>query len=125
MLEEGVRGLGARNVSPAHEDVSPEDLPSYGVDWQVMQDPILMAQHRLNNPQETDANPFSSATTPTHLSEVVCDPPNCPFTEEGLQHFLQQLNHNVDRSSRDMNIRRLVWQQALTLCERIYDQYNM
>jgi hypothetical protein len=119
MLQEGPRGMTA--IAPA-DDEEIEDYSSYGVDWEVNDDETMMAHLLENNPQDwEDENPFSSASTPGNLSEVLCDPPNCPFTNEQLHYLDTSLAQRADVFSRNMNVRRLVWQGALSLSQELYD----
>ncbi|KAJ7756662.1 hypothetical protein B0H16DRAFT_1249481, partial [Mycena metata] len=99
------------------EEEGIENINEYGVDWEVAQDPELVAHLLENNPHEcTNANdPFASASTPANLSEVLCDPPNCPFTPAQLQLLDQHLSASVDLFSRNMTVRRLVWIRALEI----------
>ncbi|KAH9948437.1 hypothetical protein B0H21DRAFT_690181 [Amylocystis lapponica] len=120
MLQEGPRGFSAFMPSGDIE-LNPLDISSYGVDWDVMDDPVLMAHHLTHNPHEwEDENPFVPATTPVNLSEVVCDPPNCPFSPEQMIMFTSMLHLSTDSTSRNMNVRRLVWLEALHICREIF-----
>ncbi|KAI0059710.1 hypothetical protein BV25DRAFT_1808600 [Artomyces pyxidatus] len=124
MLENGPRGLSTILPSePPAESI--DDLANYGVDWEAMQDPALMAHHMEHNAQEwEESNLFSPASMPAHVAEVICDPPNCPFSEQEVQYLDRQLSLHVDTSSRSMEVRRLVWAQALVLCRLLHDQYT-
>jgi hypothetical protein len=108
MVQDGPRGL-QQIFEPVDEVV--EDIASYGVDWQVANEPRLM-QHLLEqNPQDWEnENPFRAP--PAQLSDVPCEPPNCPFTPEQVALLDETLRGRVDVTSRNMGIRRLVWQEA-------------
>ncbi|KAJ6553003.1 hypothetical protein B0H19DRAFT_949550 [Mycena capillaripes] len=112
MVQDGPRGL-QRIVEPIDEAV--EDITSYGVDWQVADEPRLM-QHLLeHNPQDWEnENPFRAP--PAQLSDVPCEPPTCPFTPEEVALLDETLRGRVDVTSRNMGIRRLVWQEAFHIC---------
>ncbi|KAJ6615343.1 hypothetical protein B0H10DRAFT_1801472, partial [Mycena sp. CBHHK59/15] len=115
MLREGPRGISSF-LMPEEEEI--EDINEYGVDWEATQEPELMAHLFENNPHEradTTADPFVSASTPPNLLEVLCEPPNCPFTPAQLQLLDVRLHASVDLFSRNMNVRRLVWQSALEI----------
>ncbi|KAJ7836220.1 hypothetical protein B0H13DRAFT_2240031 [Mycena leptocephala] len=58
-------------------------------------------------------------STPANLSEVLCDPPGCPFTSVQLLLLDENLNTSVDLFSRNMNVRRLVWVRALEIARGI------
>ncbi|KAJ7136326.1 hypothetical protein C8R43DRAFT_851749, partial [Mycena crocata] len=101
---------------PAEEEI--EDLNEYGVDWEVNEEPELIAHLLENNPHERSQmndDPFASSSTPANLSEVLCDPPNCPFSPAQLQLLDSRLGTQVDLFSRNMNVRRLVWRLALDI----------
>lgn len=119
MLREGPRGISSF-LAPA-EDEEIEDLNEYGVDWEVNEEPELIAHLLEHNPHERSQidDPFASSSTPANLSEVLCDPPNCPFTPAQLQLLDSRLNTEVDLFSRNMNVRRLVWRAALDIARSI------
>ncbi|KAH7906787.1 hypothetical protein BJ138DRAFT_1015645 [Hygrophoropsis aurantiaca] len=118
MLQEGPRGI-QRALEPVNEMVG--DINSYGVDWEVHDDERFMSHLLDNNPDEwEEANPFVSASTPANLSQVLCEPPGCPFTPEQLNHLDTTLQAHVDVFSRNMTVRRLVWQRALAISRDIF-----
>ncbi|KAJ6573722.1 hypothetical protein B0H10DRAFT_2168551 [Mycena sp. CBHHK59/15] len=98
-----------------------EDINEYGVDWEVTNEPELIAHLLENNPHErTSSNdPFTSASTPANLSEVLCELTDCPFTPAQLQLLDEHLSTSVDLFSRNMNVRRVVWVRALDIARRI------
>ncbi|KAK6980543.1 hypothetical protein R3P38DRAFT_3334209 [Favolaschia claudopus] len=114
MLREGPRGISSF-LRPEEEGI--EDINEYGIDWEVGNEPDLLAHLLENNPHEhvVSNDPFASASTPANLSEVLCDPPNCPFTPAQLQLLDQHLSDSVDLFSRNMNVRRQVWVRALEI----------
>lgn len=116
MIQDGPRGLEGI-AEPVDEEV--EDVASYGIDWVDAEDPALM-QHLLNNnPHDWDEdNPF--APGPTQLSHVPCDPPDCPFSQDEIQQLDEELGRRVNTASRSMEIRRLVWIEAFSLCAHLY-----
>ncbi|KAJ6455614.1 hypothetical protein C8R47DRAFT_996621 [Mycena vitilis] len=118
MLREGPRGISSF-LAPEEEEI--EDVNEYGVDWEVNDEPELLAHLFENNPQERESNndPFASASTPANLSEVLCEPPDCPFTPAQLQLLDAHLSTSVDLFSRNMNVRRIVWARALDIARRI------
>ncbi|KAK7050085.1 hypothetical protein R3P38DRAFT_2504292 [Favolaschia claudopus] len=104
MLREGPRGISSFLAAPQEEEI--EDLNDYGVDWEVNNEPELVAHLLENNPHERvegETDPFASSTTPANLSEVLCEPPNCPFTPAQLQVLDSRLSAQVDLFSRNMN----------------------
>ncbi|KAJ7433339.1 hypothetical protein B0H11DRAFT_1759136 [Mycena galericulata] len=119
MLREGPRGISSF-LAPQDDDI--EDINEYGIDWEVTGEPELMAHLLENNPDERvdiGDDPFAAASTPANLSEVLCEPPGCPFTLEQLARLDQRLHASVDIFSRNMNVRRLVWQAALSIARDI------
>ncbi|KAK6995573.1 hypothetical protein R3P38DRAFT_3407633 [Favolaschia claudopus] len=115
MLREGRRGISS---FLAAED---EEIDEYGIDWEANAEPELMAHLFENNPDERTNNtdPFASSSTPANLSEVLCEPPGCPFTPRQLQLLELRLDASVDLFSRNMNVRRLVWVRALQIAQEI------
>ena len=76
MVQDGPRGIG-HMYDAVDEPV--DDTASYGVDWDVADDSRLMVHLLHENPQDWEhENPFHGQ--PTQLSDVPCEPPNCPFT---------------------------------------------
>ncbi|KAJ7808019.1 hypothetical protein B0H14DRAFT_2525505 [Mycena olivaceomarginata] len=117
MLREGPRGIS----SHLHSEEEIEDINEYGIDWEVNTEPELIAHLLENNPHErsTTSDPFASASTPANLSEVLCDPPGCPFTPAQLQLLDERLSTSVDLFSCNMNVRRLIWVRALEVARGI------
>ncbi|KAJ7247565.1 hypothetical protein C8J57DRAFT_1080766 [Mycena rebaudengoi] len=112
MLQDGPRGI--QHVLDAASD-NVEDVASYGVDWEVADEPDLMRHLLDENPQDWEnENPFYAG--PTELSDVPCEPPNCPFTPAQVAWLDATLRERVDMTSRSMEIRRLVWREAFQLC---------
>ncbi|KAF8137870.1 hypothetical protein K438DRAFT_2120177, partial [Mycena galopus ATCC 62051] len=121
-LQDGPRGL-ERMVSPLEEEV--EDLSTYSIDWDVRDNLTLMPHHLLKNPEEWDkCSPFS--TEPQDLSEVPCDAPDSPFSDEQISYLDRELAAIVDLTSRSMTVRKLVWQHAFERCRRdaSWDQWT-
>ncbi|KAJ6505107.1 hypothetical protein C8R45DRAFT_817761 [Mycena sanguinolenta] len=117
-LQDGPRGL-ERMVAPLEEEV--EDPSTYGIDWDVVDDSTLMQHHLLQNPEEWDErNLFSSE--PQELSEVPCEAPECPFSDEQVAYLDRELAAVVDVTSRSMIVRKLVWQHAFEICNRFYNE---
>lgn len=119
MLEDGPRGLnGSRQNREGDQDGLEEggDVSLYGVDWEDMEDELLMTHHHQHNPILL-SNPFSSA--PSILSEVECTPPDCPLSAEGIHQLSYYLSQAVDVNSRSMLTRRLIWIEALVICNQI------
>jgi hypothetical protein len=68
----------------------------------------------MQNPQEwDDQNPFAPSIQ--DLSEVPCEPTNCPFSAAQIDILDRELEAVVDDSSRSMDVHKLVWQEAFTV----------
>jgi hypothetical protein len=105
-------------VMPTDEEVA--DPSTYGIDWDVMDDQGLMHHHLMQNPEEwADGNPF--APNAQDLSEVTCEPPNSPFSAAQIEYLDRELSAVVDVASQSMNIRKLVWQEAVAICSSFYE----
>ncbi|KAJ7094475.1 hypothetical protein B0H15DRAFT_776143 [Mycena belliarum] len=122
MTRDGARGLEAtENASePEAEDMTPEELAGYGVDYEAQGNPRLMDHLLEHNPQEWEnENPFLAGSAPDKFTTVICDPPGCPLSlaqRDRLDLFLLQ---RVDATSRDMNVRKLIWIEALRICQEL------
>jgi hypothetical protein len=117
LLQDGPRGIQTLLAQPVEEDIG--DPAAYGIDWDVADDPALMDHLLESNPQDwVNSNPFSNA--PAEFSEVICTPPRCPFTFNQVQDLDAQLQARVDVNSRNMQVRKLVWLEALAICEQIH-----
>jgi hypothetical protein len=129
-LEDGPRG-----VEPIAEEARDEDIgePSmYGIDWEVIENPQLLAHLLEHNPQDwedenpfgnptpADANPFSNAR-PAELSDVPVEDPNCPFTADELVILERALASETDRTSSNLTVRKHVWMVALLYCRQLYE----
>lgn len=120
MLEDGPRGLYGPQSQTGEEDVDGledgEDPSTFGIDWEAMDNEALMEHHYRHNPIQLD-NPFGTA--PSTLSEVVCAPPDSPFSVESIHRLDYHLSQVVDVNSRSMLVRRTVWVTALHICSQI------
>lgn len=77
-----------------------------------------------NNPQDWDEeNPFR-ITTPSLLSNVPCEPPDCPLTPQQITILDLVLAEKFDTNSRSMMVRRAIWEEALILCNNIWHVLN-
>ena len=118
MVQDGPRGIHVRH-EPVNDVV--DDPATYGVDWEAADDPQLMAHLLEHNPQQRDeTNPFQAA--PLTLSDVPCEAPGCPFSAEDVLLLQTKLaeHRQLDLSSQNMQMRRLVWVIALDTCKDIW-----
>jgi hypothetical protein len=116
MIEDGPRGF--EGEEDAHLDNDVADPQTMGIDWEVLENPRLLAHHQENNPEELHENPFS--TTPVTLSEVICDPPVGMLSDDEIRILDAELAQRVDLNSRNMLLRQQVWLCALEICAELY-----
>ncbi|KAL7279789.1 hypothetical protein ACG7TL_002586 [Trametes sanguinea] len=101
MLEHGAHGIEGFML----EEPTVEDLEHYGVDWEAMDDPVLMSHFEQHNPSSASGGaPFQAVTVPPHLSDVPCQAPGCPLSPEQVQALDSRLASLVDLSSEDMGV---------------------
>jgi hypothetical protein len=118
MLNHGPHGLEYLTSVP-EENIG--DIMSYGIDWVAQDDPVLMGHLLGHNPQDWEEdNPFQSASLPSTMSEVVCEAPNCPLTQTQCALLAHLLDGCMDRTSQNMQVRKLVWIKALVTCRGFY-----
>lgn len=111
MVEYGTRGL--EDFLRSEPDI--EDFDTYGVDWGQMEHAGRALQR---NPEEWDEeNPFLVSGRPEQLTEVVCDEPDSPLNDAQLAILDQQLCERVDVNTTSMEVRKLMWIEALAICE--------
>ncbi|TDL17105.1 hypothetical protein BD410DRAFT_816580 [Rickenella mellea] len=118
MLQLGPRGLHA--IEPQTEEII-ENLDAYGIDWEVLDDRRIMEHFHANNPHN-DSNVTASFTpteAPPTMSHVQVDSPGCPFTADQVAYMDYRLSQLIDCTSRHMDVRRLVWENALAICEEM------
>jgi hypothetical protein len=87
------------------EDIDPD---IYGVDWEAYDDPVLMRHIAENNPEDQEEEGEG-------LSEDNYEPLDCPFSDDLADELELRLNNNAD-FSRNMTVRRFLWQRALQIC---------
>ncbi|KAG1795503.1 uncharacterized protein BJ212DRAFT_1291330, partial [Suillus subaureus] len=99
------------------EDQEVEDIASYGIDWNDLDDQRLLAHHNTHNPEDGDStNPFVSNHPDSNLSHVEVPVSRCPFTNTQLQSFLSDVQPLLDSSLYiDMHSCHLLWIQTLAL----------
>jgi len=119
MLQHGLRGV-------AIEEEELEDIEAFGIDWDDLEHNNLRTHHDLHNQLEPtpnttndNSNPFVLGH-PVHLSHIFVSDPRCPFTEEQVQIFSEQLAHLPHFSADDMHSRRLLWIDSLHLATAFF-----
>ncbi|KAJ7030558.1 hypothetical protein C8F04DRAFT_961386, partial [Mycena alexandri] len=114
MLQDGPRSL-ERITAPVDKQV--EHPMTYGIDWDVADNPTLMHHHLLQHLQEwEDHNPFAPGLET--LSKVPCDAPDSSV--EQIEYLDRKLVVVIDTTSCSMNMRKLVWQEAFRICNTLY-----
>jgi hypothetical protein len=113
VIEHGHRGV----FIESGEDQGVEDIASYGIDWNDLDDRRIRAHHDTRNPEDSDStNPFVSNHPDSDLSHVEVPESRCPFADAQLRSFLSDVQPLLDSSLHiDMHSRRLLWIQALAL----------
>jgi hypothetical protein len=120
LLEQGPRGLDT--VLYQQEEAAFEHIEEFGVDWDAQTD-VGVLQHFADNnaPQTAEGNPFSVFTAPATMNEVIVEPPMGPLSAEQIAELNQSLRALVDLCSRDMGVRKLVWQEAVGICTTFFE----
>ncbi len=116
MLENGPRGISHLWIEPPAEDNMP-DLEEYGVDWEALEDEVLM-EHHLEN------DDFVPVGAPAQMSEVFVEPFNCPLNGEQVRQLNERMMVKFDLNSKDMLVRRRMWVVALDICRSLYDGFG-
>ncbi|KAI0349785.1 hypothetical protein OH77DRAFT_1414363 [Trametes cingulata] len=120
MIRHGPRGI-ERVLEPVHEELADPEIAGYGIDWDVIDDPALVAHHNAHNPLPGGSNStFGPISIPQQLSEVTCDPPLCPLRAEQVAMLNCHLAHHCRMGSRDMAVRRAIWIVALDFCTHMF-----
>ncbi|KAL0564160.1 hypothetical protein V5O48_017893 [Marasmius crinis-equi] len=78
-VRDGPHGISLQ-PTPPEEDV--QDLASYGIDWEDMNDRTLYDHHLKSEEHEESLVTHNDLAVPANLNHVPCEPPNCPFTVE-------------------------------------------
>ncbi|KAJ6449657.1 hypothetical protein C8R45DRAFT_849571 [Mycena sanguinolenta] len=119
LLEEGPRGLAHARLSE-EEEAAYANIDTFGVDWQAGTDARLMQHFAENNNQESTAeDPFATFAGPETMTEVIVEPPVGPLDVADVQRLDELLAQRVDVFSRDMGVRKLIWQEALAICHSL------
>ncbi|KAG1862824.1 hypothetical protein DFJ58DRAFT_715228 [Suillus subalutaceus] len=85
IIEHGHRGV----FIESGKDQEVDNIVSYVIDWNDLDDQSLLAHHNTHNPEDGDStNPFVSNHPDSDLSHVKVPESHCPFTDTQLQFFL-------------------------------------
>ncbi|KAJ7763756.1 hypothetical protein B0H16DRAFT_1661738 [Mycena metata] len=99
LLEQGPRGLDT--ILYQEEEAAFAHIEEFGIDWAAQADPDLLEHHSQNN-------------------DVIVDPPEGPLSAALITQLDATLVGCVDINSRDMGVRKLVWQEALSICSSFF-----
>jgi len=111
IAEDGVRGVEHMDND---EIVDPD---TYGIDWEVDNNPILRRHFLENN--SSQGEDFTDSTT------VICEVAGCPLTEDAVHELEARLEIHVNSSSKNMTARRFIWQVALEICYDLQVNYGL
>ena len=121
MITNGPRGISHLIQLDDADDVN--NLKLYGVDWDGVNNPELM-EHLLERSaveHQYDNAGDDTLRLPNHMANVVCDPPENPFSPEQIDYLFQQLCATVDLTTRDMLLRHTIWDTAL----HVLNEFNL
>lgn len=103
------------------------DFQHYGVDWLFLNNTNHMQQYHSAGSDEpnlgaNNTNTFSTTDhQPSHMSEVVCDTPDCPFSPENVAALDNTLVAAFGQMlvQAPFSTRQIIWTRALQLCEEM------
>lgn len=118
---QGTIERGQRSLFLVEEDIG--NIEEYGVDWHDLDNQRIRAHHDVNNPNEADQpdhSPFI-LNHPEQLSHVEVPDTSSPFANQ-LQdeEFHRHLQPILDRTHANMQSRRLLWIESLTIAQDMY-----
>lgn len=117
MLDDGPRGF---NPDDPDDDLCGDDIATFGIDWEAMDDPQMRHHHTTHNPVE-EGNPFDPNSGPQKLSEVNVESPTCPLSPDQVLWLSEQLKSSgFDLNTNNEFIRREIWVTAFELCNRLF-----
>jgi hypothetical protein len=70
--------------------------------------------------EDTDVDEYPN-NTPSRMSQVICEQPDCPLTQNLVDELDLRLNQQINPVTGDMMVRSLVWQIALDICHDLQD----
>lgn len=114
MLKDGPRGF-----APALGAVEGDDYEAYGIDWDAYQQHNIREHHAAANPTDPlPDNPFVSHE-PETFSIIDVDQAACPFNDQQLSVFNQQMAA-IPVRIRTNEERARLWMYALDICRHIF-----
>lgn len=115
VVQNGLRGPDS-HIRPMVEDI--QDLATYGVDWEDLENRHLLGHHNQHNPQAAENFPEGS-NLPARLSTVEVPEFDCPLSVEEARLFNNALPQLSEFGQRDMASRRSLWIEALGILNHI------
>ena len=116
------KGLEAYQIprEPVDEDV--DDLASYGVDWDAIDNRCIMEHHnQQRNRLDSGHNPFVTHQSEQSTEVLSTRGHHCPLTINELHWLHGQLEvYHISRSE-SMDARRLLWVAALEICRQMFE----
>ncbi|KAJ8090047.1 hypothetical protein PM082_018627 [Marasmius tenuissimus] len=97
MMENGVRGMDEvwnMNDDDRVNFASQEDVDSYGIDWEAIDDHNLYQHHQENNIPDDEHDPYNPFSTyhPNLFSHVEVEPPSCPLSPDQVEQLKLHLS---------------------------------
>ena len=102
---------GFRGNSLEHFSMTDEELEVFGVDWEGLQDEVLLQSLRRNYNHEGSSSWLGRRGPPPDLNEVVVDPPSGPLTPQQIATLDEQVQGFV-RQPQEAEVA-LLWINAL------------
>lgn len=109
---------GFRGNSLDQFAMSDEELEVFGVDWEGLQDEVLLRSLRKNYSNEGSSSWLGRRGPPPELSEVVVDPPSGSLTPDQVVSLDRQLERYV-RSPQEADVVPL-WTNALAIARSMH-----
>lgn len=122
VISGGGRGVDAhgnvlQDFQPVADDLAPEEIEEYGIDWDAFEDHQLHNHHASENPPDHLAhNPFV-AHWPQQHNVVEVEEPDCPLTAQQLEYLNA---YTQDFLIDTMEQRHTLWVAALQVCRDIF-----
>ena len=110
LREHGIEATGTRMQA---QDGAVDDPNPIGIDYEALEEGVVV-DHIMNR----DENPFADHA-PERFSQVQCEPPNCPLVPAEVQHLDMSLDLEFDTVTKSMEIRKMIWDRALSLCHSL------
>lgn len=120
MLVHGIRG--SQLPLPEEEDLSPEELEVYGVDWAALRNDHLLSsvRSRVAPGQVGDGSSWiGQAGPPPHLNEVPLDPPDIALGDTQIQALEAAVAGYYAQEGNNLTIPSL-WIYSLSVARMVY-----